>query len=320
MKYFRLGKLRLSKICLGTWSLGGNKKNNFSYGNMNEKQTHKILDYAYQKGINFYDTANVYGDAEKRLGKFFKYERKKIFIATKVGCTSFNKKLDFSFTTVNTQLKNSIRNLGNNYLDLVQLYNPNPSDKKVHRIFKFLDKMKNYGLIKFIGVSLKSPEDYLKIRKFYNFDTVQCNFNILDHRALNQGIIKTIKSDGAKLFFRTVLNFGIFTNEFLKKKHINFRKDDHRARWDKNQIILWKKYAKRINSKINQPIENISYKFSNSFNPESTIIGATKLRHIDIAMKLLDKKLLKVTKKEIFKNYTQFSKENFTSRKIQMKL
>ena len=46
MKYFRLGKLRLSKICLGTWSLGGNK-NNFSYGNMNEKQTHKILDYAY---------------------------------------------------------------------------------------------------------------------------------------------------------------------------------------------------------------------------------------------------------------------------------
>ena len=46
---------------------------------MNEKQTHKILDYAYQKGINFYDTANVYGDAEKRLGKFFKYERKNFY-------------------------------------------------------------------------------------------------------------------------------------------------------------------------------------------------------------------------------------------------
>ena len=83
MKYFRLGKLRLSKICLGTWSLGGNKKNNFSYGNMNEKQTHKILDYAYQKGINFYDTANVYGDAEKRLENSLSM-REKIFIATKV--------------------------------------------------------------------------------------------------------------------------------------------------------------------------------------------------------------------------------------------
>ena len=44
---------------------------------------------------------------------------------------------------------------------------------------------------------------------------------------------------------------------------------------------------KELTQKINQPIENISYKFSNSFNPESTIIGATKLKHIDIAMKLL---------------------------------
>ena len=96
MKYFKLGKFRLSKICLGTWSLGGNKKHNFSYGHMNENRAYEILNYAYNKGINFFDTANVYGDAEKRLGKFFKNERDKVFIATKVGCTSFNKKLDFS--------------------------------------------------------------------------------------------------------------------------------------------------------------------------------------------------------------------------------
>ena len=93
MKYFTLGKQKLSKYCLGTWSLGGEENNNISYGDVHKTKAENLLRYAYDQGINFFDTANVYGSAEKRLGYVFKNIREKVFIANKVGCISFKKKL-----------------------------------------------------------------------------------------------------------------------------------------------------------------------------------------------------------------------------------
>lgn len=321
MKYFTLGKHKLSKFCLGTWSLGGDKKNNFSYGNVRALKAEKILKYAYKNGINFFDTANVYGDAEIRLGKCFSKIRKKIFIANKVGCTSFEKKIDLSVKNVNKQISNSLKNLKTNYLDLVQLYNPNTSDKNLRACLNFLNEKKETGVIRYIGVSLREPKDYLLLRKLYKFDTVQCNFNILDHRVLDGNILKLIKKDRSKLLARTVLNFGIFTEEFISKKKIIFNKNDHRHKWNLKQIKLWKKYANQIKHLSKRKIENTCYKFCNSFSVSSIIIGATHKEHISTAIilknfiKLKNKEILKI--KKIYKN---FSKNYFTKPKFKIKL
>ena len=71
MKYFKLGKYNVSKYCLGTWSLGSNREKNISYGAISDSKVNKILEYSYDKGINFFDTANVYGDSEKKIGNYF---------------------------------------------------------------------------------------------------------------------------------------------------------------------------------------------------------------------------------------------------------
>ena len=321
MKYFTLGKEKLSKNCLGTWSLGGEKKNNVSYGNIDEIQATKLLRYAFDNGINFFDTANVYGEAEKRLGHTFKSTRDKIFIANKVGCVSFKKKLNFSKEIIKKQVYQSLKNLNTEYLDLVQLFTPNPADKNIKQCLNYLDQKKKKGVIKFIGVSLRNPIDYISLRKLYKFDAVQCNFNILDQRLLDDNILKLLRKDNVKVFARTILNFGIFTENFIKKKNTNFKKNDHRYRWDARQILLWKKYAIKLKNLSSRKIENTCYKFCNSFNMSSLIIGANTKKHIDYATTLDNEKKLNNNEiNKIKKIYKDYSKNFIVKPKIPIKL
>ena len=286
MKFFNIGKHKISRIMLGTWSLGGEKNRNISYGDITQSNTQNILNYAfYEKKINFFDTANVYGDAEKRLGKFLKkVDRQKIFIATKVGCVAFNKKKLFLPKIISNQVLSSIKNLNNSYIDLVQLYGPNVFDKNLPYALEILRKFKEKKLINKIGLSLQNPKDYLVLRKLCKFDFIQTNFNLLDTRLITDNVINYINKDKAKLFVRTVLNFGIFTEEFLKKEK-KFEKNDHRSKWKNLQISLWKNYIFKIKLLASRDIENTSYKFCNSFPITGLIIGATKKKHIDIATK-----------------------------------
>ncbi len=320
MRYFKLGKHNVSKYCLGTWSLGGNKNKNISYGSITVSEVNQILDYACESGINFFDTANVYGDAEKKLGNFFSKTRDKVFIATKVGCVSFKKKLNFSKKIVKSQIYNSLKNLKSEYVDIVQLYNPNYKDRNLNYTIEYLDKLKSQKKISFIGISLAKPEDYIQLRKLYKFDTIQFNFNPLDQRAISKEFKNKINKDKIKIFARTILNFGIFTEKFLKKKDIQFYKDDHRYYWNEDQIMVWLKYIKKIKAYSKRPIENTCYRFCNSFNLDSLIIGATNRYHI---IKAVEKKnYSKLSKDEIkfFKKvYGEYSTQRIFKPKIAMK-
>ncbi len=320
MRYFKLGKHNVSKFCLGTWSLGGNKNKNISYGSINISKANKILDYAFKSGINFFDTANVYGDAEKKLGNFFNKTRDKVFIANKVGCVSFKKKLNFSRKIVKMQIENSLKNLQSEYIDIVQLYNPDYKDNNLRYTIDYLDKLKSQKKISFIGISLAKPEDYIELRKLYKFDTIQFNFNPLDQRVIFKELKNKINKDKVKLFARTVLNFGIFTEKFLKKNKIEFNKDDHRYYWNKNQIMMWLKYIKQIKNYSKRPIENTCYRFCNSFDMDSLIIGATNKNHISIAIEKKNYSKLDEAEIKFFKKvYREYSNHRIFKPKIGMK-
>jgi len=318
MKYFTLGKQKLSKYCLGTWSLGGEENNNISYGDVHKTKAENLLRYAYDQGINFFDTANVYGSAEKRLGYVFKNIREKVFIANKVGCISFKKKLNFSKKIIKKQINQSIKNLNTKYLDLVQLYDPDPNDSNLKHCVKYLHEKKKEGIIRFVGISLRQPADYIKLRKLYNFDAVQCNFNVLDQRVLNHKIQKLLRKDKVKIFARTILNFGIFTNEFVNN-NIEFKKNDHRYKWDKKQVLLWKENIKKLKYISSRPIENTCYRFCNSFNMSSLIFGANSKKHIDTAIKNSSKKLKKKELTRINYVYKVFSRNIMLKPKIPIK-
>jgi Predicted oxidoreductases (related to aryl-alcohol dehydrogenases) len=210
-----LSRKKVSRLCLGTWSLGKNSKNFSSYGPIDEKREN-ILNYAYKNKINFFDTANVYGDAEKLLGKVFKKQRKDLFIATKVGCISFNEELNFSKKFISKQIKKTLENLETDYLDLVQLYGPPTKIKEIKECIGFLKKLKKKKIVRNIGISLRNPNDYVYFRKFFKVDFIQCNLNILDQRILDKKIWKYIKRDNVIFMPRTVLNFGFFTENFFR--------------------------------------------------------------------------------------------------------
>jgi aryl-alcohol dehydrogenase-like predicted oxidoreductase len=282
----------ISKICLGTWALGGLKKNNISYGNLGLKKSQEILDFAFKNKINFFDTANVYGEAEQRLGKFIKDKREDTFIATKVGCVSFHKKLNFSKKNIIKQIDHSLKNLNSDYIDLVQLYGPSAEDKKIFHAYEILNKLKNEKKINYIGISLRKPADYLFFRKFMKVDFVQCNFNMLDHRLLKNKLLNLINKDCTDIYARTVLNFGIFTEKFLNSKSL-FSNNDHRSKWNPGQINNWKDSAIDIKKSLNNKIENLAYQYCKSFKISGLIIGATNTDHIKIAISSMAKRKLK---------------------------
>ena len=319
MIFKTLSKKKVSNLCLGTWSLGKNDKKFNSYGILKEK-SESILRYAYKKKINFFDTANVYGNSEKLLGKVFKKKRKNIFIASKVGCISFNKKLNFSSMVIEKQIQEIKKNIGTDYIDLVQLYGPPKKIAEIKDCLLLLENLKKKKIIRYIGISLRNPADYLYFRKFFKFDAIQFNFNILDHRILEKKIIKFILKDQIFTLPRTILNFGIFTEDFINKKQ-KLHKYDHRKKWDINQINKWIYFSKKIKASLKIKIEEICYRFCKNFYFQNIIFGATEKNHIDQAITSFSKKRLKNNQIKIIKKvYAEFKKNKILKPRYQMKL
>tara|TARA_B100001175_G_C19424112_1_gene597658 strand:- start:250 stop:1203 length:954 start_codon:yes stop_codon:yes gene_type:complete len=311
----------ISKFCLGTWSLGGATKGASSYGKISEKLVEKILDLSFEKGINTFDTASVYGKSEKLLGKFIKNKRDKIKIASKIGCTSYFKKINFEKKTILHNLELSLRNLKTDYIDICQLYNPNPQDKKLLSAIEYLQELKKKGKIKYLGVSLQNPSDYLYLRKNFKFDMIQCNFNMLDQRLLENKILKKMTIDKVSIFVRTVLNFGFFTESIINKKKISFKKNDHRSRWNKSQVENWHVFSKKIADNFDLNIEDLAIRFIMSQKLiNSVIIGVMNIDQLNKLTKLNNLKSLKDRDLRIINNiYKLYEKNRLLKPKIPMK-
>ncbi len=311
----------ISKFCLGTWSLGGPTRGASSYGKIDNKVVEDILNLSFENGINTYDTANVYGNSEKILGKFIKNKRERIKIATKVGCTSYFKNINFKKKTILNNIELSLKNLKTDYIDICQLYNPNPLDAKLLSAVEFLKKLQLKGKIRYLGVSLQNPNDYIELRKNFKFDMVQCNFNMLDQRILKNNINEYMKKDNVSLFVRTVLNFGFFTESFINKKRIIFKKNDHRSRWNKIQIQNWQKFSKKISYRFDTKIEDLAIRFifSHKFI-NSAIIGVMNTNQLTNMIKKINIKPLKKKDLKIINDiYNLFEENRLKKPKIPMK-
>ncbi len=123
MKYRTLGKTgyKISEISYGSWSLGAD------WGNVSEEQAMSVLHSAIDQGVNFIDTADVYGDgkSEQRIGKLLKQRKERIYVATKAG-RRLNPHVAEGYTkeNLNAFVDRSRENLGVQTLDLLQLHCP----------------------------------------------------------------------------------------------------------------------------------------------------------------------------------------------------
>lgn len=236
MKYRQLGNIgiEVSEIGFGAWGIGGD-----AYGPTDDAESKLTLETAYANGINFYDTADIYGDghSEELIGKVFEKVRHEIVIATKGGSLYHTKPpapQDFSPEHLRSALEASLRRLRTDYIDVYQLHSP-PVESipdAVSALFGF----KREGKIRAIGVSLNNPNDSFNIN-VVGIDIVQTNFSMIDQRAHYKGLFECCFDEEPKIgvIARTPLCFG-----FLSESVGILQDGDHRLNWSEQQISKWR--------------------------------------------------------------------------------
>lgn len=225
MKYRILGKtgLKVSEIGYGSWSLGAD------WGNVTDEQARIALASLENAGINFIDTADIYGDgrSERLIGQYAKSCRIKPTIATKIGrrlsphaAEGYTKNNIYSF------VDRSRKNLQTNCIDLLQLHTPPTQVFYMPEVFAFLDDLVKKGWIKHYGVSVEKVEEGLKAMEYPNVSSVQIIFNMFRQRPMEL-FFREAKRRNVGVIVRVPLASGLLTGKF----HIisRFPKNDHRA-------------------------------------------------------------------------------------------
>lgn len=212
----------ISEIGFGAWAIGG------TWGRVDDRESLKALHRAVDLGVNFFDTADVYGDgkSEQLVAKLRKDRSEKIFIATKLGrrldphvAEGYNKK------NLTLFIERSLKNLDVDAIDLIQLHCPPTQVYYMPEIFEILDNFVKEGKLLYYGVSVEKVEEALKAIEFPNVQSVQIIFNMFRQRPSELFFEQAHKKNVA-IIARVPLSSGLLTGKFTANS--KFDDADHR--------------------------------------------------------------------------------------------
>ena len=224
MKYNKLGRTgwEISEISFGSWAIGG------AWGSTDDSESLAALHKALELGVNFFDTADVYGDgrSEKLLAKLGRESSENFFIATKAGrrlnphtAEGYNRENLTSF------VERSLKNLETEAIDLLQLHCPPTEVFYMPEVFDILDDLVNAGKIQYYGVSVQKVEEALKALEYPNVQSVQIIFNMFRHRP-SELFFEQAKKHKVGILARVPLSSGMLTGKL--NSNSKFAPDDHR--------------------------------------------------------------------------------------------
>ncbi len=241
VKYRPLGRtgLAVSEIGFGAWGIGGRTIGTTSYGDTDDRTSLAALAKALDCGITFYDTSAAYGDghSETLIGQAFAGRRDKVVIATKAGYESWDRPPDFSAEAVVASTEKSLARLGSDYVDLLQLHNPPGEALADDRLREALARLQAAGKIRAWGVSAKNPAEALDALTRFGAPVVQANFNMMDVRAIDSGLLVEAARRGVGVIGRTPLCFGFLSGTITRATV--FPEGDHRLGWSRAQLDNW---------------------------------------------------------------------------------
>ena len=213
---------RVSEIGLGCWAIGS------EWGDVSHEDATEVLKTSLDKGINFFDTADVYGDgrSEQFVGELLKSTSEKIYVATKSG-RRLNPHNSEGYNPQNIEsfIDRSLKNLGVECIDLLQLHCP-PSDvcsKK--ETFEMMDDIVKKGKILHYGVSVEKVSEAMDAIQFPNVKSIQIIFNMFRQKPSEEFFKEAAKRDVA-IIARVPLASGLLTGKM--NKHSSFPANDHR--------------------------------------------------------------------------------------------
>jgi aryl-alcohol dehydrogenase-like predicted oxidoreductase len=225
MQYRPLGRTgwNVSTISFGAWAIGG------TWGPVEDAESSKALHRAVELGVNFFDTADVYGDghSERLLARLRRESREPIVIATKAG-----RRLDphtadgYQRANLTAFVERSLKNLAVDALDLLQLHCP-PTDVYYRpEVFGTLDDLCRAGKLRYYGVSVERVEEALKAIEYPNVQTVQIIYNLFRQRPADL-FFGEAKRRQVGILARLPLSSGMLAGKMTRASR--FAADDHRA-------------------------------------------------------------------------------------------
>ncbi len=224
MKTRTLGKtgFEVSEVSFGAWAIGAD------WGEVSEADALRTLHRAVDKGVTFFDTADVYGDgrSERLLARLRRERSDPFIVATKAG-RRLNPHTAAGYTAQNLRafVERSLTNLEAEALELLQLHCP-PTDVYYRpEVFGALEDLKREGLIQHYGVSVERVEEALKALEYPGVATVQIVFNLFRQRPAEK-FFREAEAKNVGILARVPLASGLLTGKLTHESH--FAPDDHR--------------------------------------------------------------------------------------------
>jgi aryl-alcohol dehydrogenase-like predicted oxidoreductase len=225
LEYRKLGEtgMRVSEVSLGTWAFGS------EWGAVSDEFSYAALNRAIDLGVNFLDTADVYGDgrSERLIGRLLK-ERPgdEVFVATKAG-----RRLDphtsegYDHDNLSSFVERSLENLGVEVLDLLQLHCPPPEVYRQDETFEALDRLQEAGKLKNYGVNVEKVEEARMALDYPGVKTVQIIFNIFRQKPAEE-FFPLAEQRNIGVIARVSLASGLLSGKMTADRE--FASDDHR--------------------------------------------------------------------------------------------
>ena len=225
MQYRVLGKTgySVSTVSFGAWAIGG------SWGEADDDVSMQTLHRTLDRGVTFFDTADVYGDgrSERLLARLRRERSEPFIVATKAG-RRLQPHVADGYTAANLTgfIDRSLRNLDVDVLDLVQLHCP-PTDVYYRpEVFEVMDALVEAGKVRAYGVSVERVEEALKAVEYPGVASVQIIYNIFRQRPADL-FFREAARRGVGILARLPLSSGMLTGKLTRRS--TFADDDHRA-------------------------------------------------------------------------------------------
>ena len=237
MRYRRLGDtdVSVSEVGFGVWTVSTGW-----WGEVDEARSVRLLRLAHEKGINYFDTADTYGSGlgETLLRDAFGHMRDEVVISTKIGYDFYNhtarrgqqeRPQDWSEDFIRFAFEQSLKRLGTDYVDFLQLHNTKMDAVENDALFELMEEFEREGKIRAYGVALGPKigwlEEGVKAMRERDLDGLQMIYNLLEQDP-GRGLIEAARETNTSLVVRVPHSSGLLEGKYTEET--TFAQNDHR--------------------------------------------------------------------------------------------
>ena len=246
MRYRRLGDtdVSISEVGFGVWTVSTGW-----WGEVDEARSVKLLRRAHEKGINYFDTADTYGSGlgETLLRDAFGHMRESIVISTKIGYDFYNhtarrgqqeRPQDWSEDFIRFALEQSLKRLGTDYIDFLQLHNPKMDAVENDALFDLMEEFEKEGKVRAYGIALGPKigwlEEGVKAMRERKLDGLQMIYNLLEQDP-GRSLIEAPHETNTSLVVRVPHSSGMLEGKYTEET--TFAQNDHRRHRPKEWLL-----------------------------------------------------------------------------------